>query len=93
MGPLPAALGLVCGVGALVCWILVLVKIFRDSVGLGVLGIISIGIFTFIYGWMKCEEYHIRKVMTWWTVFLAGGNVLGIWFLAALASAKAAAGP
>ena len=80
MGALAALVGIlavVCGVGSIVCWIMVLIKIFKDNVGLGILGIIC-GLFTFIYGWVKVTEYGIKKVMLWWTVFFLAGILLQV---------------
>ena len=66
MGPL-GILAYICWIGSLVCWIIVLVKIFQDSIGLGILGILC-GLFAFIYGWVKVGEDGIKKVMIVWTV-------------------------
>jgi hypothetical protein len=60
-------LSIVLGVVSLVCWIMVLIPIFKDNVGLGILGIIC-GLFAFIYGWIKVKEYNIQKVMLVWTI-------------------------
>lgn len=80
MGALAALFGIlaiVCGVASLVCWIMVLIKIFKDNVGLGILGIIC-SLFAFIYGWVKATEYGIKKVMLWWTILILAGIVLNI---------------
>ena len=55
------------GLGSLVCWILVLIPLFKENVGLGILGIIC-GIFTFIWGWVKAKEKGLTKIMTYWTI-------------------------
>jgi hypothetical protein len=52
---------------SLVCWIMVLIKIFKQNVGLGILGIIC-GLFTFIYGWVKVKEFECKNVMVAWTI-------------------------
>lgn len=56
----------VTGIVSIVCWIMILIKIFRENVGLGILGIIC-GIFPFIYGWVKVKEYDSKNVMLAWT--------------------------
>jgi len=62
---------IICWLVSVVCWIMVLVKIFQSgSVGLGILGIIC-GLFAFIYGWMKADEYGIRNVMLTWSIAIA----------------------
>jgi hypothetical protein len=66
----------VCGVIELVCWIMVLVKIFQSgSIGLGILGIIC-PLFAFIYGWMKVDEFGIRNIMLTWSVCFGIGIAL-----------------
>lgn len=52
---------------SIVCWIMVLIKIFKENVGLGILGLIC-GLFAFIYGWVKVKEYAIKKVMIIWSI-------------------------
>jgi len=53
---------------SLVCWIKVLIVLFKKAgVGLGILGIIC-GLFAFIWGWMKHKENGLTKVMTVWTI-------------------------
>lgn len=52
---------------SLVCWIKTLINIFKENVGLGILGLIC-GIFAYIYGWVKCKEYNNKKVMLVWTI-------------------------
>ncbi len=81
-------LGLV-GLGSLVCWIMVLIKIFKDNVGLGVLGIFCT-LFTFIYGWVKAKEYQIQKVMLAWTILMVVGTIL--YFLVIAAAVKEGGG-
>lgn len=64
---------------SLVCWIMILIKIFKTNVGLGILGLIC-GLFTFIYGWVKVKEFDCKKVMLIWTIAMVVGiiaNVLG----------------
>ena len=63
-------LAILIGLGSLACWILVLVKIFQaGQIGLGILGIFC-PLFTFIYGWIKADEFGIRQIMIIWTVLV-----------------------
>ena len=56
------------GVVSFVCFIIVLVKLFRrEGVLLGILGIIC-GLYTFIWGWVYHEEEEILGVMIVWSV-------------------------
>ena len=79
---------IVCGIGSVVCWIMTLIHIFRENVGLGILGIIC-GLFAFIYGWVKVGEYGNKKVMTWWTVFFLGSIVLQVLAVAVVGASMA----
>jgi hypothetical protein len=71
---LGSILGLVGALIGLVCFILVLVKMFQH--GQMVLGIVSIllcfcvvgQLIVFINGWMKAAAWNIRNVMIAWTV-------------------------
>ena len=70
---------LLCAISlvSVVCWIMTLIKIFKQNVGLGILGIVC-GLFAFIYGWVKTKEFDNKKVMIAWTVAFAGTIVLQI---------------
>ena len=59
---LSALAGLVC----IVCWILVLIPLFHESVGKGIFGIIC-GLYTFIWGWQHVGEDNRRPIMIAWT--------------------------
>jgi hypothetical protein len=69
-------IAIVVGICSLICWILVIVKIFQEgSVGLGILAIIC-PLFAFIYGWMKVNEYGIRNIMLAWTACIVINLIL-----------------
>lgn len=75
-----AAFGII-GIISLVCWIKVLIALFKkEGVGLGILGIIC-GIFAFIWGWVKNKETGLKTTMVWWTICLVASIVL--WLVAA----------
>ena len=84
MGGLMALYYLV-SIAILVCFILVLIKLFKkEGVGLGILGIIC-GIYTFIWGWINHKTQNITTVMIIWTIltvlmlilqFTVGVNIL-----------------
>ncbi len=62
------ALSSLAGIAALVCFIIVVIKLFKkEGVGLGILGIIC-GIWTFIWGWMNAKSQDIKKIMLIWSV-------------------------
>ena len=74
MATLGAVLLVVGGIVSLVCFILVLIKMFqRGKTGLGIASIVlffccGIGQFVpFVYGWMKSGEWNLRNVMLAWT--------------------------
>ncbi len=90
MGPLLQLLVSLCGLGTLVCYILVLIQMFqRGKTGLGIACIVlcCIGILiTFIYGWIKAEEWGIKKLMLIWTGIIVvhlligvAGGIMGVW--------------
>jgi hypothetical protein len=67
------ALGMIAGLGAFVCWIMVLIKQFQDSGPLhGIIGIVTCGIWTYIWGWIHSGRLGLRNMMLIWT---------GLWIL------------
>lgn len=62
-------------IGYLVCFIQVLIPLFKkEGVGLGILGILC-GLYPYVWGWIKSAELGLKKIMVWWTaciVVLAG---------------------
>ena len=77
---LTAALGVI-GIVSLICWIKVLIALFKkEGVGLGILGIIC-GIFAFIWGWVKNKETGLKTTMIWWTICLVAS--IALWLVAA----------
>jgi hypothetical protein len=53
---------------SLICWIMVLIKMFPAEGALkGVLAIIC-GLYAFIWGWMNASTHNLRNVMIAWTV-------------------------
>lgn len=77
------AIGLVLlvvgGIGSLVCWIMILIKMFQnDKPLIGILGILC-GLWAFIWGWMKSSSLGLKKTMMLWSacfVLSIVGNVI-----------------
>ena len=59
------------------CFVLVLVKQFQNS-GLvhGIVGILTCGIWTFIWGWINSGRYDFRALMLVWTTLIVVHFVL-----------------
>jgi len=67
--------------GTFACFILVLIKQFEsESVTQGIIGIITCGIWTFVWGWINARDLNIVFLMLIWTLLLAVR--LGFHFLA-----------
>ena len=62
-------LGGIAGFGFLICFIIVLIKQFQEG-GLlhGIIGLITCGIWTFIWGWLNSSRLNIRNLMLIWTL-------------------------
>lgn len=60
---------------SVVCWILVLVQMFKQSVGKGILGLIC-GLYAFIWGWMN-SSLGLKNIMLIWTVAIVIGFIGG----------------
>ena len=65
------AAGLVC----VVCWIFVLVQMFKQGVLKGILGLIC-GLYAFIWGWMNAGA-GLKNIMWLWTLAIIIGMVGG----------------
>ena len=63
-------LGVILWLGCLVCFIIVLIKLFQENGILhGILGLIC-GLYTFIWGWMNANKLGIKNIMMIWTLLL-----------------------
>jgi hypothetical protein len=70
-------LALLCNLGSLVCFIIVVIKLFKEKGVLhGILGIIC-SLYTFIWGWIESGRLGIKNIMLAWTALLIGGIALG----------------
>lgn len=73
-----AMLAMLCGLGNLVCLVLVLLKLFPAEGALkGILGIIC-GLYTFIWGWMNAGKHNLKNIMLIWTVLFVLSIVLNV---------------
>ena len=68
-------LSYIVGAVSLVCWIIVLIRMFKESVLKGILGLIC-GIYAFIWGWMNANA-GLRNIMLIWTAAIVLGIVSG----------------
>lgn len=56
---------------AFVCFIMVLIKQFQTAGAVhGIIGIITCGIWTFIWGWMNATTLNIKNIMMIWTLLI-----------------------
>jgi hypothetical protein len=61
---------------SLICWIMVLLKMFpAEGVVKGILAIIC-GLYAFIWGWMNATQHNLRNLMLVWTVAILVSIVL-----------------
>ena len=71
-------LGMVAGLGTIVCWIIILIEMFkRDSVISGIIGIIC-GLWAFIWGWQKVNEHGKKQIMQVWTACIIVGIICNV---------------
>lgn len=77
------------GLGSLVCFIMVLIKLFQQKGALhGILGLLC-GIYTFIWGWIESGRLGIQKLMMIWTGLIVVSIILNV--VVMLAASHAAA--
>ena len=78
-GGLIGILGLIVLLGCLICFIIVLIKQFQDAgVVHGIIGIVTCGIWTLIWGWMNATRLNIKTIMMIWTLLIVVRIVLSI---------------
>ena len=83
-GGLVGILAMLVGIGSLICFIIVLIKLFQNEGALkGILGLIC-GLYTFIWGWMNADKLGIKNIMLIWTVLILVSLVLNFAFGAAM---------
>ncbi|MDP4624020.1 MAG: hypothetical protein NWT08_02660 [Akkermansiaceae bacterium] len=76
MSAIGIALLVVGGIGSIICWIMVLIKMFKAEKPLiAVLGILC-SLWAFIWGWMKADAQGLKKIMMIWSVCI-GLSVIG----------------
>ncbi|UCH22877.1 MAG: tetratricopeptide repeat protein [Deltaproteobacteria bacterium] len=63
-------LTVIISIASLIILIVVLIKSFKEGAFKGILGILTCGFFTFIWGWIKHKELQITKLMLLWTVLI-----------------------
>jgi hypothetical protein len=72
-------LALVCSIASLICFIIVLIKQFQDGgVVHGIIGIVTCGIWTFIWGWMNAGRLNIKNIMMIWTLLFVVSIILNV---------------
>lgn len=63
--------------GSLVCYVMVLIKLFPAEGPLkGILAIIC-GLYAFVWGWMNAGRFGLKNIMLGWTVCILLTMVLG----------------
>jgi len=71
-------LAMVAGIGSIVCWIIILIEMFkRTSVISAIIGIIC-GLWAFIWGWQNVGEHGKKQIMQIWTACIIAGIVLNV---------------
>ncbi|MDP6467882.1 MAG: hypothetical protein QF918_09090 [Pirellulaceae bacterium] len=76
-------LSFLCGLVSLVCFIMVIVQMFkRDESTMGIVCIVTIlccgigSLIAFVYGWTKAAAWDIKNIMIVWTVVFVLNLVL-----------------
>lgn len=72
-------LAMVLSLVSLVCFIIVLIKQFQNAgVVHGIIGIVTCGIWTLIWGWMNATKLNIKNIMMIWTLVLVVCIILNV---------------
>jgi hypothetical protein len=82
MGLVVLPLAVLVSLGSLICFIIVLVKLFQEEgAGKGILGLIC-GIYTLIWGWQNATRLNINTLMLVWTVLIVISIILRVSLMA-----------
>ncbi|CAN5763161.1 MAG: hypothetical protein H0T77_09330 [Pyrinomonadaceae bacterium] len=74
-------IGMLVGLASLVCFIMVLIKQFQNGGAVhGIIGIITCGIWTFIWGWINAGNLNIKNLMMAWTLLIIVGIAINVMF-------------
>ena len=74
-------IGMLVGLASFICFILVLIKQFQNAGPVhGIIGIITCGIWTFIWGWMNANKLNIKNIMMAWTLLIVVGIIINVMF-------------
>jgi len=66
--PILNILAILAGLASFICFIIVLVRLFQEKGALhGILGILSCGLYPFIWGWIHATRLNIKNLMLGWT--------------------------
>lgn len=78
-----------CGIASFVCFVMTLIRLFKEK-GLihGLLGILC-SLYTFIWGWMNVAKHNSKTVMLVWSLAVGGTIVCAVLFMQQAASAAA----
>jgi hypothetical protein len=72
-------LGMITGLGCLICFIIVLIKQFQTAgVVHGIIGIVTCGLWTLIWGWMNSGKLNLRNIMLIWTLLIVVTMILNV---------------
>lgn len=72
-------LALVIGLISFVIFIMVLIRQFKDAGPVhGIIGIVTCGIWTFIWGWMNATRLNIKNLMLIWTALIVINIILQV---------------
>ncbi|HEX8144898.1 MAG TPA: hypothetical protein VF553_20180 [Pyrinomonadaceae bacterium] len=70
MGSILAILAVVCLIGSIICFIMVLIKMFQNGGAVqGIIGLVC-SLWAFIWGWMNAGKLNLRNIMMIWTALL-----------------------
>ena len=74
-------IGMLLGIAGLICFVMVLIKQFQTAGAVhGIIGIITCGIWTFIWGWMNANNLNIKNIMIIWTLLLVACLAINLLF-------------
>ena len=80
MDTLFSLLTIVLSIGSIVCFVIVLIKLFSsEGIWMGLLGLIC-GLYALYWGYKNREKHNLQNVVTIWAILIALSVLINIFY-------------
>jgi len=80
MNTLISLLSIVLSIGSIVCFVIVLIKLFSsEGIWMGLLGLIC-GLYALYWGYKNREKHNLQNVVTIWAILIALSVLINLFY-------------